>query len=243
MLSLGAAATALFLIAVPVFLVTTNVRVAFNSVGLYTYGFDKYRIAEVTGIPDPELRRVAEELVAYFNGDTEPLDISVSGQALYNQQEITHMGDVKGLVRGVYWAQRGAWAVLAAFAVGGLALRRRAFIPGLLRGLRTGGALTLALLLVAGLAVAAAFRWLFYLFHVISFRNSLWQLDPRTDNLLRMFPEGFWFDATMMIAVATVAEALLLTGASWLALRYMARREGTVRRPRRRRAAPTKRRT
>jgi integral membrane protein (TIGR01906 family) len=99
----------------------------------------------------------------------------------------------------------------------------------------------MALLLVAGLAVAAAFRWLFYLFHVISFRNSLWQLDPRTDNLLRMFPEGFWFDATMMIAVATVAEALLLTGASWLALRYMARRDGASRGPRRR-AAGTRRR-
>ena len=223
--SLPNAAVLLFVVAVPVFLITTNVRVAFNEVALYTFGFERHDITRITGISDAELRRVAGELVTYFNDDTDLLDINVGGRSIYNDREIVHMRDVKGLVQGVYWVQRGSWAVMLAYVVGGLALARRPFLLIALRRLRAGGIVTLSLILGAGIAVAAAFRWLFYLFHVISFRNSLWQLDPRTDNLLRMFPEGFWFDSTMMIAVATVVEALALTGASWLALRYVARRE------------------
>jgi integral membrane protein (TIGR01906 family) len=201
--------------------VTGNVRWAFNEVRLYTYGFDKYGIAEATGIPDPELRRIAEELVAYFNDDTDLLEIAVSGRPLYNQREVLHMRDVKGLVKGVYMAQWAAGAVLLAYAAGGFALRGRGFLRRLLRTLRLGGALTIGGLAVAGVALAVAFRWLFYLFHIISFRNPLWQLDPRTDYLLKMFPEGFWFDATMFIALATAAEALLVALGSWLALRLM----------------------
>lgn len=224
-LSWPGAAALLFVLALPVFLITTNVRWAFNEVALYTFGFERHDIARSTGIPDPELRRIAGELVTYFNDDAELLDVEVAGRPLYNEREVIHMRDVKGLVQGVYWVQRGAWAVMLAYVIGGVALARRPFLRTALRRLRAGGIVTLGLLLGAGIAVAAAFRWLFYLFHIVSFRNSLWQLDPRTDNLLRMFPEGFWFDSTMMIAAATVVEALALTGASWLALRYVARRE------------------
>ena len=52
-------AVALFVAAVPVFLVTSNVRWVINAPLLYRYGFDKYEIPARTGIDRPELLSAA----------------------------------------------------------------------------------------------------------------------------------------------------------------------------------------
>jgi hypothetical protein len=36
-----------------------------------------------------------------------------------------------------------------------------------------------------------------------------------------MFPEQFWFDATLLVVFATVAQASLLAGGSWWGLRKL----------------------
>ncbi|MCH8870389.1 MAG: hypothetical protein IIC85_11810, partial [Chloroflexi bacterium] len=42
-------AVVLFIVLVPVFLITTSVRLVINFPGLYSYGFEKYNIPEYTG--------------------------------------------------------------------------------------------------------------------------------------------------------------------------------------------------
>jgi uncharacterized membrane protein len=63
------------------------------------------------------------------------------------------------------------------------------------------------------------FDGFFYQFHVFSFANDFWLLDPATDFLVMLFPQGFWYDATVAIALVTAAAALLLSGGAWLYLR------------------------
>jgi integral membrane protein (TIGR01906 family) len=74
-----------------------------------------------------------------------------------------------------------------------------------------------------GLLALVGFETLFTLFHHISFANDLWQLDPRRDYLIMMFPLGFWFDATMRVAATAVGGALLLGGTSGAYLYYRRR--------------------
>jgi integral membrane protein (TIGR01906 family) len=62
-----------------------------------------------------------------------------------------------------------------------------------------------------GLVAVAGFDTLFLTFHRLSFSNDFWLLDPRTDYLVMMFPQGFWFDATVLVATVTGAGALALT--------------------------------
>ena len=71
----------------------------------------------------------------------------------------------------------------------------------------------------SGLDELVGFEALFRAFHVVSFSNDLWRLDPRTDYLIAMFPEGFFLDATLWIAGSTVLEAAVILGASILFLR------------------------
>ena len=211
-------AVALFVAAVPVFLVTSNVRWVINAPLLYRYGFDKYDIPARTGIDRPELLSAARQIRDYFNDGEEYLTVSVVWrgvrvQNLYNSREVVHMKDVKGLVKGVYRIQEASGAYLAIFALVGLALQRRRFLPHLVRYAGLGGIVTVAVLVLVGMASLVGFDRLFLAFHQVSFSNDLWKLDPRTDYLIAMFPEGFFFDATTWIAGSTIAEALLLSAA------------------------------
>ena len=211
------AAVVIVVLAVPLFLITTNLRLVINSGWLYTYGFDKYDIAARTGIEEPELRRISHEIKAYFNSSEERLDIRavVDGRErdLFKEREILHMVDVKGLVRGVGFWQLVSFFSIVGVAVGSLLLlgRQRA-LSLLTNGLLGGSVLTIGILAALGAVSLAGFDTLFTRFHLISFSNDFWLLDPGTHKLIQMFPQGFFLDATLIIAGLTLGQAAL-TGA------------------------------
>ena len=210
-----------FLIATPIFFLTLNVRVAFNSSWVYSTGFDRNNIEQRTGVPDAELNRVANEIRAYFNHDDGFLNIQLYGQDLFNTREIIHMKDVKALVQGMYNLTYIAGLVIVGYLAWGIFRGGRGFLSPALRRARTAGLFTLALLATAGIIIGAAFPFFFTLFHEIAFRNDFWMLDPRRDFLVVMFPEKFWLEAALLVAFATVAQALLLAGGSWWGLRKL----------------------
>ena len=79
-----------------------------------------------------------------------------------------------------------------------------------LRMIGFSGGFTLVLFVLVAMGVAISFDKLFLLFHLISFRNDLWMLDPTQDYLIAMFPQGFFFTATILIASLTLLEAILI---------------------------------
>lgn len=210
-----------FLIAMPIFFLTLNVRVAFNSSWVYETGFDRNNIEQRTGVPDAELNRIADEFIAYFGSDDEFLDIQLYGQDLFNTREVIHMKDVKARVQWMYILTYIAGAVLVGYLVWGFVRYGRGFLEPALRRVRRGGLVTIVSLAAAGIIVGIAFDFFFTLFHEILFRNDFWLLDPRRDFLVVMFPEQFWFEATLLVAFATVAQALLLAGIGWWWLRRL----------------------
>ena len=216
----------LFVAAIPIFLIATNTRLVINAPVLYSYGFDAYDIPDRTGISMDELLSAGKQIRDYFNNDEEFLDVRVVQggvrRSLYTEREVLHMKDVKGLVRGVYAVQWLTGLYLVAYAVIGLYLGRRAFLPRLMRRLAWGGGVTLGLVALVGLASLVGFDRLFLAFHLVSFSNDLWQLDPRRHYLIAMFPQGFFFDATMWVAGATIVEALVLAAVPFAVRRLRA---------------------
>ena len=206
----------LFVIAVPLFLVANSVTWAINEQRLYHYGFVKYDISRVTGIEDEGLIAAAREIRAYFNSTSEPIDIKAKifgeERALFNQREAIHMRDVKHLIWGVYGVDLATAVYILGFAGVGFLIYRRLFTASLMRYLLWGGALTLALVVAIGLAALVGFDSLFLLFHRLSFSNDFWRLDPNRDYLVMMFPQRFWFDATLFVALVTVGQAVALGG-------------------------------
>ena len=74
--------------------------------------------------------------------------------------------------------------------------------------------MTIGLIAVVGLIAVAAFDQLFRAFHQVSFANDFWKLDSTRDYLVIMFPEGFWFDATLFVAFVSIGGALVLSAVS-----------------------------
>jgi len=210
------AATVLFAVALPVLLISTNTRVLINAPLLYEYDFARYDIEARTDLPREELRRAVDQIVDYFNGEEELLDVRVlrgtEVVSLYREREVLHMRDVKALVRGVFAA--GLWTAGYAglFAIAGALLLRRRFLGVLAAGVKWSAIGSVAVIVVLGIASLVAFDPIFTLFHELSFSNDLWLLNPQTDYLLKMFPEGFFLDATLAIAVLTVLEFAVLAG-------------------------------
>jgi integral membrane protein (TIGR01906 family) len=211
------AAKWLFILCLPVLLLTASVSGAVNSLWLYKYGFDKYGVSQTTGLAPTELEKAAQGLIAYFNSPDETVDITVirDGQpfTLFNEREAAHLRDVKGLFRLVYRALQGALVYALIYAGLNVLLWKDRRRPA--RGLMGGGGLTLALVLALGTGMLLDFDRLFWQFHLISFANDLWLLDPTRDYLIMLFPQGFWYDASLFCALTTAAGAVVLGGAGW----------------------------
>ena len=217
-------ARALAIPAVLLFLVAGSVTWAVNDPGLYRNGFQRYHTAQRSGISDPDLITIGAELRRYFNTLVEPLAVRAPiygiEQEVFNQREVAHMYDVKRLVRGAYWVALGSalW-ILSALAIV-IATDRGAWFVRAARLAVWGGSVTLIAVFLVGLAAVASFEQLFLLFHRLSFANDLWMLDPRTDYLLILFPAGFWFDATMRVALTSVLGAVVLLSVGIAGLGY-----------------------
>lgn len=222
---LRALATFLFLVALPVALVTTNVRLAVNSPALYDYGFDKYDVEFVTGIDRAQLDDAAADLRAYFNDDREVIatlvtDASGEETPLYTPREVSHLRDVKRLFQWTFHAQELSVAYAIAYVVCVFIWARELSLRTLARYVVTSVLIGAGVVGGIGAFALTGFEDAWTRFHQIVFTNDFWLLDPTADRLIQMFPEGFWFDATVLIGVMTLAEAavLLLASVAYLAL-------------------------
>ena len=215
---LNIAARWLFILCLPALLLTAGIGLAVNNQWLYEYGFDKYNVSQTTGLEDTELKKAASGLISYFNSDEEFINVAVikDGQpfTLFNQKEVAHLKDVKGLIQLDYWVLLGSSIYILVYTGVNLFWRRKEHRRRLAVSVVGGSGLTLGLMLLLGLLAIIDFDRFFLQFHLISFANDLWQLDPTKDYLIMLFPQGFWYDASIFCALVTVGLAVVLAGAA-----------------------------
>jgi integral membrane protein (TIGR01906 family) len=128
------------------------------------------------------------------------------GTPLYNERELSHMLDVKILVKQMITAwtiMSGIYVILLAWAW------RREWMPDLLRALGRGGIWTIGLVVMVLVGVAVSFNGLFTAFHRIFFTGNTW-LFLFSDSLIRLFPIPFWRDGFIMMGLATILGAVIL---------------------------------
>lgn len=216
---LGILAKWLFILCLPILLMSASLSWAVNSLWLYTYGFERHNVRQDLAeagleLTDSELREIARGLISYFNSDEEYITLTVVKDGkpfeLFNEREVAHLRDVKELIWLDYRFLLATLIYTLSYA--GVSLFWGKDWRRLARGVVGGGGITLALMLALGLGILLNFDQLFWQFHVISFANELWQLDPTKDYLIMLFPQGFWYDAAIFCAVATAAGAMILAG-------------------------------
>lgn len=129
---------------------------------------------------------------------------------ILDASERSHMSDVGALVRILAGLEAAAILVLlvAGWMLRGERARRGRLL--LRSALAVGG-----VAVVLGLFFAFAFDIAFASFHALFFQQGTWQFGPDS-NLIRLFPEPFWFEVSLLAGASIVLGALL---AVWLARR------------------------
>lgn len=221
-------ATVLFVLAVPLFLILGNVLDVAGDRDFYASEFEKYGVGRVTGLDNAQLMAVSDAFIAYLREPAARLDtveVTLNGarRPLFNDKELHHMEDVKVLFGLVRQGRIVAGAILLFLPLLGLWLAGSAILPRLGVLLTAGGIVTVALLGLAGLLSLIDFSGAFVTFHELAFSNDMWMLDPRTDYLIMLYPEGFWFDATLRIAMLSAIEAVIV-GAVGLGMAFFGAR-------------------
>jgi integral membrane protein (TIGR01906 family) len=142
------------------------------------------------------------------------------GTPAFNDREIAHMDDVRGVVGKVLLAHAVAVGVIALAALAG---RLGRMGGALARGLFGGGLLTLGIAAVLGIYMLANFDDFFVQFHEALFEAGTWSF-PLSDTLIRLYPDAFWSDFGAVLAAFTVLQAVALSGGLWWWRRRAARR-------------------
>ena len=105
------AAKWLFILCLPILLLTASIGWAVNSNWLYKYGFEKYNVSQTTGIAEVELEKASTGLTIYSNSGEEYISLAVIKDSetfeLFNQREVAHLREGEGLSQLDYCVLHG----------------------------------------------------------------------------------------------------------------------------------------
>jgi integral membrane protein (TIGR01906 family) len=137
------------------------------------------------------------------------------GSPMHNQRELKHMDDVKRLIHAV-WYVLGIGLILCLILEGSLGIFAdpRVALETLKRGARN----TLILVGLLILGVIVGFGVLFVGFHRIFFEGNTW-LFLFSDTFIRLYPERFWRDTFIFLALITAVVGVVVYLLSNLLLR------------------------
>ena len=187
-----------------ILLITSVEAVAYWTPGYYEDEYEKYNVTADVHMEMEDLLDVTREMMAYLRGNREDLHVPtiVDGQPreFFNEREIAHMEDVRGLFLGGLLLRRisilGAVVCLILMTV----LKAR-IVQVLPRSICVGTGLFFAVICFLAALISTDFTKYFVIFHQIFFDNDLWILDPATDLLINIVPEPFFMDTAWRIAL------------------------------------------
>ena len=220
-----------FVVCLPVLLLTAVIAVEVNSSLLYTHGFEKYDVRQSLAengfnLTDDDMAGIARGFIHYFNSSEEYISLTVQQNnetvALFNNEEIIHFKDVKKLFRFDYNVLLGTFCYCLVFSLVSIFGRKGKNRNNLAGDTIKGSVLSLGLMLLLGIGALVDFDSLFYQFHLLVFTNSFWSAEG---NMLLLFPDGFWYDAAVYIVIAIALLSVILGGISWAYLHYHRKRE------------------
>ena len=210
----AAAFTAMFCVIIAMLITSFQIAIYGDpDYRFYQKEYEKYQVTESLYMDMEDVMEITSYMMDYLIGKEEVLSIEteVEGrtQDFFNEQDRLHMEDVKNLFLGGL-KLRTVMLLLAAVLVLFLILTK-ADLKKMLTGAYFA-ALGVFAILIAGLLVSFAvdFTASFTVFHEIFFTNDLWMFDPAEDYMIRMLPEGFFYDMVMRIGAFFVGGLVLL---------------------------------
>lgn len=168
----------------------------------YEREYKKYQVADSLNMTMDNIMDVTDQMMAYLIGKKAELsvitDVDGETQDFFNEQDRFHMGEVKDLFLGGLKI-RNIMLVAVVLILILLAAQKAELIKLLPRAYFVTLGITGVITVVLGGLFASDFDKYFRIFHEIFFDNDQWMFDPATDYMIRMLPEGFFYDFVFRI--------------------------------------------
>lgn len=175
---------------------------AYGDWKFYQKEYEKYEVADDLGMEMKDIMSTTKYMMSYLRGGEEELCfvtwIEGEEKDFFNEQDRFHMGEVKALFLGGLALRRIA-VILCAISIVGLVYLKDDWKMVLAQMYRRTLGILFALIVVLGVLITRNFSKAFEIFHHLFFDNDLWLFDPRYDYMIRMLPEGFFFDIVLRI--------------------------------------------
>lgn len=196
-------------------LITSVEAVVYWLPGYFEKEYAKYNVTEAVDMTMEDLLDVTDEMMAYLRGNRADLhvDTTMGGiqREFFNEREIAHMEDVRGLFLDALTIRRGCLMIMALCLIT-LFLLKSDFKRTFPQAVCTGSGLFFGVAVVLAGIISTDFSKYFVMFHHIFFTNDLWILNPQTDMLINIVPEGFFSDTVVHIAVTFFLCVLITFG-------------------------------
>ena len=211
-----------------ILLITSIEAVTYWTPGYYEKEYAKYGVLNDVHMEMDDLLDVTDEMMAYLRGSRKDLHVPtiVDGQPreFFNDREIAHMEDVRGLFLGGLALRRISLGLIVACVILLLLLKAdiRCVLPKMIC---IGSALFFAVLAVLAGIISTDFNQYFIMFHHIFFNNDLWMLNPDTDLLINIVPEPFFMDTAARIAMTYGVSVLTVFAICFIILYYYRKKQ------------------
>lgn len=167
----------------------------------FEWHYEQRNVTQTTEMSLEDLMIVTVEMLDYLEGQRPNLDMTATiageDQEVFGQREKAHMVDVRDLYLGFRTLRRiGSVVVILTLLAGWFFSKETLYYV-----LNRVKYIVPSLLLVVGavgLLFATDFNKYFTLFHHIFFDNDLWLLNPKTDILINMVPETYFYSIVMI---------------------------------------------
>ena len=191
-----------FILCIPFFLLTSNIRWVANDIHLYKDSFAKYDVSHDTGFSNEELINISKGLIEYFNSGSINDTMNI-----FSEAEMLHLRDVRGLIQLCYILQWITLGYVIVYSTAGFIYKRKQFFHLFNMIVAVGSIVSIIGIAAIGIAALIDFNWLFVAFHRVFFSNDLW---ISSGYLPRIYTEGFFSDAGKIIVIKTTVESILI---------------------------------
>jgi len=175
-------------------------------------GFEQIRTKAdlFTGYTVDDVHRVTNAVLGELIFGPATFLQQVGGVDVFDPRERQHLVDVRSVL------VQFLAVILAGIVILVIAGWRARDREWLWRSVAAGTAVLAGAVVVVGAVFAIAFDQAFDFFHRLFFAGGSYTFDPREERLVQLFPEDFWSETSIALALAILVLAVAVT---WFALR------------------------
>ena len=194
-----------------------------TNANLMYQGFINHGSTAHLDFPGEYYDEAAQGIALYMDGQKDHIPHpDGSGASLFSENEMLHLNDVQGIVNTlkiIRWV--GGLAAVAGIGIAWF-LGKKKGKTSILHEIWQGFAWASGILMAVALGICiwgfVDFESLFIQFHLVSFTNDLWLMDPLKDLMIALMPESFfmWYAGELFKSLLPILGIMLCLIISWL---------------------------